>query len=230
MKLPSIVVVGRICCFSLDAVNTFGSMKALITIPLILSLLCLSLTLSHAQLRLLKADKLVVQLDGLIDSKEWSPAEKIVLEGEYRLYLMADSAWLYLAAFGAQQTFPYTDVFFKTATGQINLHASMQLGERALPEDELWDDEKPAWKWGNNQDWSANTVRYKAGASQDQPFHQQIESYQGQEFRISRDKPGSDFAILVVIRDFVDPAVHASYPIYGSVHNFTTWMGISLQG
>lgn len=81
----------------------------------------------------------------------------------------------------------------------MNLNASMQLGQRILPDEEQWDDEKPSWTWGNNKEWVANKVNYRTNASESLPFGQQMEPYQGQEFKIEKSKLSSSFSLLIII-------------------------------
>jgi hypothetical protein len=169
-----------------------------------------------------------IHIDGLPGLHEWSKSLKILLKEEYTLHLMADSAFLYVAAFGENKS-PYTDLYIRTETGLINLHASMQLGERLLPEGDLWDDTTPAWNWGNNLQWTANTVSYKRGASESLPFTEQVVPYKGQEFKIEIEKLGKNFSLFVTIRDFADAAALASFPPNGVPRDVSTWQLLSIH-
>lgn len=194
----------------------------------ILFLLLFKAIQADAQVRVPQEENITITLDGISGLHEWDNSMKIRLEENYILHLVADTDWLYLAVFG-KNVLPYTDIYAKNNEGITNLHASMQLGERLLPEDNSWNDETPAWDWGNNTHWTANTVSYKQGASDGLPFHEQVESYEGQEFRIAISKLGKDFSMLLVIRDFVDPVILVSFPANGNPYDTGSWQTISVH-
>lgn len=194
----------------------------------ILLLLLVNTIQADAQVRVPQEENVIVTLDGIPGLQEWDNSLKIPLEENYILYLMADTDSLYLAVF-CKNVLPYTDIYVINNEGIANLHASMQLGERLLPEDNSWDDETPAWNWGNNSHWTANTAKYKRGASDSLPFREQLEAYEGQEFRIAISKLGREFSLLVVIRDFVDPEILVSFPVNGNPYDTGSWQTISVD-
>ncbi|MCW5910889.1 MAG: hypothetical protein KIT62_07435 [Cyclobacteriaceae bacterium] len=198
------------------------------TFAIIFFLLLLKAIQADAQINVPLRKNITITPDGTQGQQEWSNALKISLERDYGLYLQADKDWLYIGAFG-RQTMPYTDMYIKTTTGLINLHASMQLGERLLPQDNSWNDETPAWNWGNNTHWTANTVTYKTGASENQPFREQVNAYEGQEFKIAISKTGKEFSLLVVMRDFVDADIHVSFPANGNQYDVRSWQTLSIR-
>ena len=198
------------------------------TPTIILLFLLLNTIQADAQVRVPQEENIIVTLDGISGQHEWDNSLKIPLEENYYLYLVADSDWLYLAVFG-KNVLPYTDIYVTNNEGITNLHASMQLGERLLPENNSWDDVTPAWEWGNNTHWTTNTVKYKHGTLDNLPFHEQLEAYEGQEFSIARNKLGEDFSLLVVIKDFVDPDILVLFPANGNPYDTGTWQNISVD-
>lgn len=197
--------------------------------PVVILLLLLVNTIQvDAQVRVPHEENITVTLDGISGLQEWDNSLKIPLEENYYLHLVADRDWLYLAVFG-RNALPYTDIYVTNNEGITNLHASMQLGERVLPEDNSWNDETPGWNWGNNTHWTANTVTYKLGASDSLPFHEQLEFYEGQEFRIAISKIEREFSLLVVIRDFVDHNIFVSFPANGNPYDTGSWQTISIH-
>ena len=135
----------------------------------------LSFLLSHSvtcQVHVPQVSQVKVIADGINNKGEWRRANTIQLGKEFTIYLMADSVWVYLAIFSNGQASHYTDLYLLSAL-LVNLHASMQLGERQLPLDGTWNDETPAWSWGNNKNWIANSVNYKSNASESAPFLEQ---------------------------------------------------------
>ncbi len=99
----------------------------------------------------------------------------------------------------------YVDVYLDTEDSVIiNLHSSMQLGERIL--NDHWNDTIPDWSWGNNSYWNANTVNLLTH-NDNVPFLESVEPYEGFEFIISKHKlDASEVRIRIEMRDFLGEA------------------------
>lgn len=140
---------------------------------------------------------------------------------------MAGNDSLYLGIFSNGKATHYTDLYIYT-TQLVNLHASMQTGERNLPADGNWTDEQPAWNWGNQKSWTASTVQYKTGVTEDQEFVDQIKAYNGQEFKIALSKTGKDFKLAVQARDFIDAEKNPVYPTKADVKKLSGFIRVKI--
>ena len=83
-----------------------------------------------------------ITIDGFFQEAVWSSAFKINLADSATLYLAQTKEDLLIGVHHRAGFTSYTDVFIKT-NQLLNLHASMQLGERILPNDNSWNDEYP---------------------------------------------------------------------------------------
>jgi hypothetical protein len=95
--------------------------------------------------------------DGRCGEDEWQAATKIDLPAQASVYLMHDKDSLYVCAKGKAEDYTVIDIYIEHAeTGHLhNLHASAQLGERLLIENE-WS-ETEHW---NLEDWGGFWVPY----------------------------------------------------------------------
>jgi len=171
-------------------------------------------------------NKATVTVDGRVSQGEWEKAFKVATRGGASIYFLCDPDSLYIGVFAGERASHYTDLYFNGAS-RLNLHASMQLGERVLPGSGTWDDAVPAWEWGNNAGWTANTVAYLPGVSDTLPLIDQIVPYAGQEFRIARSKLGSTFSVMVLARSFVDE----SFSVFpdGATRDAASWGNLQLK-
>lgn len=166
-----------------------------------------------------------IAIDGFYSSSEWSDA-KVWKKSTFSVYCKTDSLWLYIGVFSTKDATHYTDLYFRYEGGLVNMHASMKLGERQLPLDGNWDDNRPKWKWDNNENWTANTVALLPDAKESDSFIRQIKHYQGQEFKISKSKLQRRVLMLILVRDFIDESVYVTFPPDANTKDFSTWQSI----
>lgn len=183
---------------------------------------------ANAQVKIPAVKKIAVGTDGLFTAEEWNSAKKIKIDGELTIYFLSDGDAIAIGVFSTNPSTHYTDLYIQT-TDIKNLHASMQLGERILPFNKEWNDEKPDWQWGNNKNWKANVVQYAPNASEDLPFVKQIKPYYGQEFVIEKSKVAGAFKLVILIRDFTDADKKAIYPLKADLYDTNSWAQISVE-
>ncbi len=169
-----------------------------------------------------------MQIDGLFGEEEWSKAKLVRITPNNSLYLIQNQKYLFLGVRNNEKVGRYLDLYLENdSIGAINLHASMQLGERQLTED--WNDTIPKWNWGNNREWTANMV----GFLDDNEHHSFLESvrpYQGFEFQISKKKIRSKkVRIRLEIKDFVGQADEIIYPIESHRKIANDWLFLELK-
>jgi len=181
---------------------------------------------ANAQVNVPVVKKLAVVADGLFAAGEWSSAKKKKIDGDLTIYFLSDADVVAIGIFTTNPSTHYTDLYIQT-TDIKNLHASMQLGERILPLNKEWNDEKPDWQWGNNKNWKANVVQYAPNASEDLPFVKQIKPYYGQEFVIEKSKVTDTFKLMILIRDFAVAEKKAMFPLKADVYDTNSWAQIN---
>jgi hypothetical protein len=194
---------------------------------MIVALLIASLAAGAPALAVPMATTAEVVLDGQIDGQEWASAARIDLERGVVLLVMADAQHLALAVKGGGTR--YTDLFVMHDEGTIlNLHASMQTGQRKLS-GTAWTDTEPPWGWGNNTKWRANTVAFRPGADPNAPFAKQIVPYDGQEFLIERGlNPGNKWVVRIEARDFTGTDADVVWPAESTRYDPNGWKVIAL--
>lgn len=205
----------------MSTTKCFNKLKAFVTILLLLHLR------ATAQIVVPKVSNETITIDGFFQEAVWSSAFKINLADSATLYLAQTKEDLLIGVHRRAGFTSYTDVFIKT-NQLLNLHASMQLGERILPNDNSWNDEYPKWNWGNNHLWAANKVKLKKDAIESLPFEKQIETYQGQEFKISKAKLSHRIYLLVLVRNFTNEKTRFTYPAKVNLKSYRSWLKISL--
>jgi hypothetical protein len=140
-----------------------------------------------------------VLLDGQLSVGEWSDARDVPIGGPVRLLLKQSRGHVLIAvATGTRMPRP-VDIFLEDAAGRVHqLHASAQIGERALA-DTLWGDwENPAWRWGNHVDWIANEAKLDSEQPTTHPFSARAFPADATEFQIRRSRfPGGRWRIRV---------------------------------
>ena len=172
--------------------------------------------------------KATIKIDGLFDSTEWKQSSTIRLTPNNCLYLMQDEESLFLGLRHNEDVKRYVDLYFHNdSIGTINLHASMQLGERVLKD--RWNDTIPGWSWGNNTYWMANRVEIRKEANEN-PFPENLNPYEGHEFQISKKKlKGKQIKLRLEIRDFMGKASDLSFPVHSQRYQTDQWMLLRLE-
>ena len=165
--------------------------------------------------------------DGKIDRMEWVHATQVDLGQGVTLRIKADFDHVALALQSNGRR--YTDVYLALGDGTVlNLHASMQTGERKLT-GTAWTDTSPAWTWGNNTRWQASTVKPKPNADENRPFAEQVMPFDGQELLIERAMSRANtWTVRIEVRDFTGTDADAIWPATSSRFDTTGWATIVL--
>jgi len=97
-----------------------------------------------------------VMIDGRFESNEWNDAAQLKVNDSLFLYFKQDKENVYWCLRGLYKKPVLGGVDFYATDGQqlINLHASAQLGERAMKPEGYGD-----YVWWNNAGWVANIAR-----------------------------------------------------------------------
>lgn len=169
-----------------------------------------------------------IQIDGIFNANEWNKSKAIEITLDNSLYLMQDKDYFYLGIKITEDVGRYIDLYVDNdSIGMINLHASMQLGERQLTDN--WSDTIPAWNWGNNIKWTANNVKV-VNESEQLPFLESVERYEGFEFQISKSKIRSKkVKIRLEIKDFVGQASEIVFPLNSDRMKTEGWFLLELE-
>ncbi len=172
-------------------------------------------------------DTITVSTDGQLDERIWNQSLAFDLPSTYTLHLLQNDEAVWMAIELGEKSGKYVDVYLHNdSIGTINLHASMQLGERMLAGN--WNDTIPAWNWGNNYDWIANTIRYKEH-NEKMLLMESIAPYQGFEFKISKSRILQNrLFIRLEIKDFTGTGENYIYPLLSKREDPGNWLNVSL--
>ncbi len=169
-----------------------------------------------------------LKIDGMFHESAWQSAKNISLTDSNRFYLAQNDTLIFLGMYHEGVQSKYVDLFLSNESiGTINLHASMQLGERQLTAN--WDDSSPAWNWGNNTLWTANHVEM-INHSKDIPLMESIKPYQGYEFQIDKRKlQGTKAKIRLEVRDFQGKSEDLIFPENSTRKHTAQWFELILD-
>lgn len=130
-----------------------------------------------------------VAIDGQMSKEEWDGASEFSIAPGVTLLGFQTKADVLLAVRLKTGSPSYVDLFLLLEDGKrINLHASMQVGERELPATE-WTDLAPRTHWGKQDRWQANFAREVAGADSSAPLPETIIPYDVCRFRFMLSPP-----------------------------------------
>ncbi len=168
-----------------------------------------------------------MEIDGFLNLDEWQDSKIINMSEDNTLYLCQSEEFLFIGIKHNEEIRRYVDLYLENdAIGTINLHASMQLGERNLTGQ--WSDTAPGWNRGNNTDWNANTVSFTSGSLQGS-FLESLKDYQGHEFQISKKRLiKNQFKLRIEVRDFDGEAEDIQFPSTSTRVESTGWFDIDL--
>jgi len=172
--------------------------------------------------------KIKIRIDGFFNVEEWDKSKIIDITSNNSLYLIQDDDYLFLGIKNNEDVGRYIDLYLDNdSIGTINLHASMQLGERQLYGN--WNDTIPGWNWGNNLKWTANIVEVVNETDQI-TFLESVENYEGFEFQISKNKIRSKkVRIRFEIKDFVGQASEIVFPLNSVRMKTEDWLLLELK-
>jgi len=158
-----------------------------------------------------KLNGIHITTDGMFTEQAWGKAKQIEMNTYNKLLLFQTDSFLYVGVRNIEKIARYVDVYINSdSLGLLNLHASMQLGERKLEGN--WNDTIPTWHWGNNNQWTANIVSVNTKKN-NLPFLETINTYEGFEFKISKRKIGNtEIALRIEINDFMGEATSIIFP------------------
>jgi hypothetical protein len=97
-----------------------------------------------------------ILLDGQMSDEEWVDAKTISINDNIKMLIKEMNKNIFIG-FKFRDHIPrVVDLFIEIPGEPIyQLHSSMQIGERIL-QDTSWNNESPAWRWGNHIDWIAS--------------------------------------------------------------------------
>lgn len=163
-----------------------------------------------------------VTVDGVLTVAEWQGAQRIELTGDAVVWLIQTPQHVCFAAETSEAGAKYIDVFIVDRAGATrNLHASMQVGERTLP-NRRWTDEDPPTQWDQTTGWTANVVTRRADADASAPVSDQLAPFDGYEFVIDRAQL-NPWRIRIEVRDFDGEARDIVWPAQSRRTDIVTW-------
>lgn len=166
--------------------------------------------------------------DGRFQEPAWQSARVLLTTDSIELRLLQSGGNIVLGIMLKGSLARYADVYIKSGAKLYNLHASFQAGERLLPDTGFTDD-NPAWKWGNNKDWQANTVAYRPNANDKVPLRAQLLPYEGYEFIISKEKLSKGkYLLRIEVKGFEEGVPPVTYPIGSERYRQKTWKEIKI--
>ena len=162
-----------------------------------------------------------VTVDGALNVSEWQGAQRIDLSNGATLWLKQTPQHVCFAVEPGEAGPRYVDVFIADRAGVLhNLHASMQVGERTLPQ-RRWTDEEPETAWGQTTGWSANAAT-QLDPETHAPSIEQLAPFDGYEFVIDRAQL-SPWRIRIEVRDFHGEARDIVWPAQSRRTDIATW-------
>jgi hypothetical protein len=162
-----------------------------------------------------------VLLDGRIGAREWVGATALDPAPGLRLLLRQSGGHVYIAVDTPGTAAQPMDLSLVAADGvQHQLHASMQLAERVIGAD----GEAPEWRWGNQVDWLASTMRRDPLRRERALFAEQLYRADGTEWQIDRARfPGAHWRVRLTV-DAIPGAERAfAYPEDSVAEDPSTW-------
>lgn len=175
-----------------------------------------------------------IEVDGLFNEPEWSQAVVHHLSDTLDLLLFHNATDVLI---GLKSLSEYqktsTDLYLKNEKLQpINLHASMQLGERQFSQNS-WDAMVNPYQWENNELWTSNVFEIDSALREDRsvPMLKKLLYSEGQEFVISKDRLSGnsfDFALRVNTIGLDNQAKPINFPPNALADDLSTWLSFQL--
>lgn len=171
-----------------------------------------------------------VEIDGRIGGDEWKGAHEVTVAPDVTLLVFQTKADVLLAVRLKTPSPAYVDLFLLLEDEKrINLHASMQVGERALPA-KGWTDRDPPTHWGRQDHWRANAVKQLPGKPESAPLTETLVPHEGFEFRLSRDRfGGKGWRLRLEVRDFMAKRPDIIFPSPSTRMDSSSWGELRLS-
>lgn len=171
-----------------------------------------------------------VEIDGRIRSEEWDGSHELLITPDVTLMMFHTKDDVLLAVRLKTAAPAYVDMFLLLEDEKrVNLHASMQVGERELPS-AGWTDRAPPTHWGKQDRWQANFVRQVQGKPETAPLSESLVPYDGFEFRLSKDRFGrKGWRLRLEVRDFMGERKDIVFPTQSNRMDVATWAEFSLS-
>ena len=171
-----------------------------------------------------------VVIDGSVSQEEWEGAHRITVAPDVTVQVFQSDKDLLLAVRLTTPSPSYVDLFLLLDDGKrVNLHASMQVGERELPA-EGWTDHKPPTHWGRQVHWRANAVKDAPDKKATTPVSEMFIPYEGFEFRLSKQRfGGRSLRLRVEVRDFTARRADLVFPAGSTRFDAKSWAELSLN-
>lgn len=175
-----------------------------------------------------------IEVDGIFDESAWNQALVHHISDSVDLLVFQNDEHVFI---GIKSLSDYqrtsTDLYLQNENFEpINLHASMQLGERAYTQN-IWKTDTNPYSWGNNEGWTANIFQWNEEVRESRSLHiiEKLLYSQGQEYVVSKEKiPGDylnlDIKINVIALD--NQAMPIAYPEGSTETDPTTWLRLEL--
>jgi len=181
-------------------------------------------------LRIAQRSGEAVVIDGKISQEEWEGALGISVAPDATALVFQTDKDLLLAVRLTTPSPSYVDLFLLLDDGKrVNLHASMQVGERELPA-EGWTDHKPPTHWGRQVHWRANAVKDAPDKKATTPVSEMFIPYEGFEFRLSKQRfGGRSLRLRVEVRDFTARRADLVFPAGSTRFDAKSWAELSLN-
>jgi hypothetical protein len=169
-----------------------------------------------------------IKIDGIFDDKNWKISKTISITSKHSFHLIEDSKYLFIGIKSNENTSRYVDLYLSNnELGMINLHASAKLCERKLEGN--WVNNTPSWNWGNNNGWEVNTVVFSSD-DRSIPFSKRVISYEGYEFKISKEKINLDkLWVRFDVEDFMGDFERISFPSNSNYAKVENWFLITMK-
>jgi hypothetical protein len=170
-----------------------------------------------------------IKIDGRISPEEWAGAHALPVSPEVTLLALHTADDVFLAVRIKTPSPSYVDLFLMLEENKrINLHASMQVGERELAA-AGWDDRDPPTHWGRQDRWRANQVKEAPGKQASTPLRDAFVRYDGFEFRLSKARFGrAGWRMRLEVRDFGGEREDIVLPKASTRFDAATWAEFTL--
>ncbi len=168
--------------------------------------------------------------DGRCAPHEWNAATRLEFPAGIKVFLMHDEHFLFVCAAGKEEDYIVLDLYIEnSASGQLhNLHASAQLRERILVDDE-WSESG----WWNHDGWGGFWVPFAGVTATEEGTHPGFLRGSHREIQVLRSKfSGDAWNMTIGVSAVFDEENRRSgffYPEGAAVTDESTWTRFSFS-